>query len=263
MKHLNRKLWKVLAGLCALAMAAVWAVPAGAQTSGAKEKPPMYSYVGLWEFPRAQWAEMAKADEADQKILDGAVASGTLVGYGYDTNLVHQPDSPTHDDWWSAMSMAGLLNVLDQFYKAGNTASPVLTSATKHWDNIYVSRHYNWHAGSWKGAYTHGSSYKLKADAPDDAVEMLSTNLVVPLMEKMLADGTIHEYEIDVEAIHTQAPGTFWIFYFAANAEGLDKVNAALRDTMKANPLGGPAFGSMVDFSQHRDYLARSNATYK
>jgi hypothetical protein len=32
---------------------------------------------------------------------------------------------------------------------------------------------------------------------------------------------------------------------------------------MKSNPLGGPAFGSMVDFSVHRDYLARSNATYK
>jgi len=260
---LNRKLRTILAGLCAITMVAVWAWPAGAQTSEGKEKLPMYSYVALWNIPRAQWAEMEKTDAADQKILDGAIANGTIVGYGYDLNLVHQPDSPTHDDWWSAMSMAGLLNVLDQFYKAGNATSSTLASATKHWDNIYVSRHYNWHPGSWKGAYTHGSSYKLKADAPDNAVEMLATNLVVPLMEKLLADGTIHEYEIDTEAIHTEAPGTFWIFYLAANAEGIDKVNAALRDTMKANPLGGPAFGSMVDFTAHRDYLARTNATYK
>ena len=79
----------------------------------------------------------------------------------------------------------------------------------------------------------------------------------------MMADGALVEYEIDTEAIHTEAPGTFWIFYITANAEGLDKVNAALRDTLKANPLGGPAFNSMVDFSQHRDYLARTNATYK
>ena len=43
----------------------------------------------------------------------------------------------------------------------------------------------------------------------------------------------------------------------------LDKVNAALRERMKSNPLGGPAFSSMVDFSAHRDYLARTNATYK
>ena len=105
--------------------------------------------------------------------------------------------------------------------------------------------------------------YKLKADAPDNAVDMIAKHLVGPLMEKMLADGVIHEYEIDTEAIHTDAPGTFWIDYIAANAEGLDKVNAAVRDAVKANPMGGTAFVSMVDFSQHRDYLARTDATYK
>ena len=36
--------------------------------------------------------------------------------------------------------------------------------------------------------------------------------------------------------------GTFWIFYPATNAEALDKVNAALRATMKANTLAGSAF---------------------
>jgi hypothetical protein len=51
--------------------------------------------------------------------------------------------------------------------------------------------------------------------------------------------------------------------YIIAKAEGLDKVNAALRQTLRANPKGGPAFNSMVDFNQHRDYLARTNATYK
>jgi len=29
------------------------------------------------------------------------------------------------------------------------------------------------------------------------------------------------------------------------------------------NPLGGSAFGSMVDFSAHRDYLSSSTVTYK
>jgi hypothetical protein len=32
---------------------------------------------------------------------------------------------------------------------------------------------------------------------------------------------------------------------------------------MKSNPLRGPAFNSMVDFSAHRDELARTTATYK
>ncbi len=260
---MNSKVWGVFAGLCALAMAAVCVAPVSAQTSEIKEKPPMYSYVGNWAIPRAQWAEMEKSAAADRPVLDKGMADGTIVGYGSDINLVHQPDGETHDDWWSAMSMAGVLNILDQFYQTGSSTTPVLTTATRHWDEIYVSRYYNWHPGTFKGAYTHGSSYKLKPDAPPDAVETLSKNLIAPLMEKMLADGTIHEYEIDTEAIHTEAPGTFWLFYIAANAEGLDKVNAALMQTLKAHPLDAPAFDSMVDYSAHRDILVRTNATYK
>ena len=85
----------------------------------------------------------------------------------------------------------------------------------------------------------------------------------MPFFEKLLGDGAIHEYEVDTEAIHTDAPGTFLVVYVAANADGLDKVNAALRETLKTNPLTGPAFGSMVDFTAHRDYLLRTNATFK
>lgn len=262
---MNGKLWGAVALLCSLAMF-VNAAPANAQTATTtevKDKPPMYSYVGNWAIPRAQWAEMQKANAADQAILGKALSSGSIVAYGDDVNLVHQADGETHDDWWSAMSMAGVLNVLDQFYKSGNSVTPVLTTATKHWDNLFVSRYYNWHSGSWKDVYTHGSSFKLKPGVPDEAVDTLSKNLIVPLLEKLLADGTLHEYEIDTEAIHTEAPGTFWIFYITASAEGMDKVNAALREALKARPLDGPAFDSMVDFTEHRDYLARTNATYK
>ncbi len=253
-------MWRYVAA-STLAMASSLVLSASAQTSEVKEKPPMYSYVADWTIPRAQWGEMDKALASDQAILDKAIANGTLVGYGDDTNLVHQPDATTNDDWWSSMSMAGLLNVLDQMSKSGT--APVLNSATKHSDSIFVSRYYNWHAGSWKGAYTHVGYYKLKADAPDDAVDVLSKNMIVPLLEKLLADGTLHEYEVDTQAIHTQAPDSFWIVYIAANAEGLDKVSAALQGMSKANPLGGSAFGSMVDNAAHRDELARTNATFK
>ena len=247
--------------VCALAIAPFLVAIAGAQA--VKEKPPMYSYVGNWAIPRAQWGEMDKANAADRKILDKAMASGTIVAYGDDTILVHQPDGSTHDQWWSAMSMAGVLNVLEQFYQSGSAETPVLTTATKHYDEILVSRYYNWHSGSFKNGYTHVGVYKLKKDAPDDAVETLSKNLVVPLLEKLLADGALHEYEIDEQAVHTESPDTFVIVYIASSAEGLDKVNAALRDSLKANPLAAPAFGSMTESKGHRDELARTNAVYK
>jgi hypothetical protein len=246
-----------------LALSTLSATTAVAQNSEVKEKPPMYSYVGNWSIPRAQWAEMEKNTAADQKILDKALASGTIVGYGSDTILVHEADGPTHDDWWSAMSIAGILNVLEQFYQSGGSTAPVLGSATKHWDNIWVSTYYNWHPGAYKNVYTHVGSYKLKADAPSDAMDTLSKTVLVPFFEKLLASGAIHEYEVDSQYIHKDNPNTFVLVYIAANADALDKVDSALRDALKSNQLISPAFGSMVDFSAHRDDLSRTNATYK
>jgi len=252
----------MFAGLCAAALLGTWTT-AGAQSAEAKEKPPMYTYVASWAFPRARWAEVDKAGAANLKIFDKAVATGTLVGYGDDTNLVHQAEGSTHDTWWSSMSMAGLLNVLEDLSKNGSATSSVLATATKHEDNLYVSRFYNWHPGSWKGAYTHTAAYRLKPSAPDDAIEMLAKHHIVPIMEKLLAAGTVVEYEVDEEAIHTQSPDMFWVTYITPSAEDQDKVRAAVREAFKANPFAGPAADSMVDSAAHRDYLSQTNGVYK
>jgi hypothetical protein len=262
-KRVTNMKWNVFAGLCGLTMLALCAIPAGGQTAEVKEKPPMYSYVADWQIPRARWPEMEKANSADKAILDKAISDGTIVGFGDDESLIHQPDGWTHDNWWSAMSMAGLLKVLDQLSGSGTDGLSVLQSATKHSDSIYISRYYNWRSGSWKGGYTHVSVYKLKSDAPDDAVDTISKQLLVPLMEKQLADGAILEYEVDTEAIHTESPGTFEVVYVSPTADGLDKVNAAIQAVIKAQPLSGAAFGSMVDSSGHRDELSRAKGTYK
>jgi hypothetical protein len=260
---MNVKLLKVLAGVAGVAMGAFWAGQAGAQTSEVKEKAPLYTYVANWNIPRAQWPELQKATVANQKILDKAIADGTIVGYGDDVALIHTADGTTHDDWWSAMSLGGVLNVLEQFSKAGGSSASVLDTATNHFDTIYESRFYNWHPGSWKDGYTYTASYRLKPDAPSSAVETLSKRLIVPLLEKLFADGTLHEYEVDTQAIHSEAPGSFLIVYVTKNADGLDKVNAALEEAIKADPLGGVAFESMVDLAAHHDDLSLTSGSYK
>jgi hypothetical protein len=258
---MNKKHLRALSALCAIALLGMGTSGVRAQSVEVKEKPRMYTYFANWQIPRARWGEMDKVNAADKKLLDQAISSGTLVAYGDDANLVHQPEGPTHDNWWQAMSMAGVLDVLESL--SNGSPPPILASATKHSDAIYVSRFYNWHAGSYKGAYTHTAYYKLKADAPEHAVESISKNFVVPLMEKLLADGAIAEYEVDEEAIHTESPDGFWVEYISPTSAGLDKANTALGAAMKANPMAGPAFGSMVDFTVHRDYLTHSNAVYK
>src|SRR5262249_61236767 len=78
-----------------LCVAAALVLPLQAQTA-AKSKPTVYTYVAQWAVPRAQWADIVKADEADRPVLDKLVADGTLIGYGAYTNLIHQARQPTH-----------------------------------------------------------------------------------------------------------------------------------------------------------------------
>ena len=261
---MNRSVWKVLAAVAVFGALGTAPALAPAQTTEVKEKPRMYTYESSWVFPRTRWGDVDKENAgSNQKILGPALADGTLLGYGDDESLVHTADGPTHDNWWQASSMAGLLKVLEAFYKSGTVASPVLVSSTKHWDGVFESRFYNWKAGSWKGAYGRASTWKLKADAPNDAVDILSKNLFVPLLEKLLADGAIVEYEIDEESIHTDSPDLFFVYIMAPTAAGLDKFNAAVSDGLKNAPLTGPAFASMIDFAPHRDQLVRANATYR
>jgi hypothetical protein len=45
--------------------------------------------------------------------------------------------------------------------------------------------------------------------------------------------------------------------------EGIDKVNAAIRQALKTSPLDVATFDSMVDYPAHRDELVRTNAVFK
>jgi len=250
------KVWSVFAGASALLMAAAWATPASAQSATIEAKPPMYTYISNWAIPRAQWSELDKALADTHKVLAGS----SLVGYGVDENLLHQAEGSTHEVWWSGMSMAAVINVLEELRKI---PAPVLNKATKHWDDIYVSRFYNWHSGSAHGAYIQTTSYKLAAGASGDAVQILSKDIFGPLFEKLLLDGTLIGYQVYVQAEHTEAPGTFWVALITAKAEGLDKVNTMIGEIFNSHPLVGPTFAFEVDFAAHRDYLYRTEATYR
>ncbi|MGO8759301.1 MAG: hypothetical protein ACLQG3_14375 [Terracidiphilus sp.] len=258
---MNKKMWSAFAGLCGVAALALGGVSA-AHAQEIKPKPPMYSYVANWQVPRANWPDVGKALQSANDVLAQAQADGIVVGHGTDTNLIHQLDAETHDLWWSTTSLANAVKALDRIHAASDPNSAAL-NASKHWDNLYVSHYYNWTSGSYKGAYTHVGVYKLKADAPDDALDTLAQQLIVPLLEKQLASGAIIEYEIDTLAIHTEAPGTFAVVYLTPTPEGLDTVQAAVHEAVKAAPLFGQAFDSVTDDSGHRDELLKSDGVYK
>lgn len=259
---MSKRLFTLFMGLCALAAVLVPSVPSAAQSQETKSKPAMYSYVANWQIPRANWNDFDGAVGSSKSVLSKALADGTIVGYGSDINLVHTLDGETHDVWWSSMSMAGVIKAMELARGASDANSAALNNA-KHWDEVFVSHYYNWKSGSFKSGYTRVAEYKLKADAPDDAVDSLAQHFVVPILEKALADGTIVEYEIDTPAVHTEAPGMFAIVYIASAPEGLDTVQAAISASAKEDALAVQAFGSFTDDSGHRDEWLKTEGAYK
>ena len=260
---MNTMLVRVLAAVCLTGALGLATTPASAQSSEVKEKPRIYTYVSNWVLPRSKWADMEKNNAASQKTIDAAIANGTIFAAGSGEALIHTEHGATHYGWWCATSQAGVLNLLDEFYKSGSTTNATFASATAHWDGLYVSRFYNYKSGPLKNGYDHASYYKLKPDAPNDAVATLSKALLVPFFEKLVSDGTVVAYQVAEEAIHTQDPNWFFVFYLTPDAASLDKVNAALSAALAKDPLGGTAFGSLVDFTVHRDDLSRANAMFK
>jgi len=72
--------------------------------------------------------------------------------------LIHTEHGATHYGWWCATSEAGVLSVLDEFYKNGSATNATFASATGHWDGLYVSRFYNYKSGPLKNGYDHSAT---------------------------------------------------------------------------------------------------------
>ena len=258
---MSKNKWNTLAVVCAIALGSIVVVPVSSQAQTVQPKPRVYGYISNWQIPRAHWAEMKSS--ANDAMLKKAMADGTIIGYGSDENLVHTPDGWTHDDWFMANSMGDLMKVLEQYY-TGNDTPPVLLTATKHWDLVLTSRYYNWKPGA---SYTKGvvsvSAYKLKSTAPENAFTVISGEIVAPLLEKLIANGTIVEYEIDTQAVHTSAPGAFWIITVVQDPANLDKVDDAIRADIKAAPITDATFATLTNWKAQRDEMGLGTGTFK
>jgi hypothetical protein len=238
---------------CAFAIAMLMASTAWTQ-SASQEKAPLYTYVAEWAVPRAMWGDYQKSQAAEDEAMKKLVADGTLVSYGSFSVLNHQEGSPTHGTWFSAKSVANLMKVLEGLRAGPDSTGPVL-SASKHWDFILESKDYSAHSGNFKNGYLRVGHWKYKAGASDPDGKILKATMVA-MLEKLLADGALHSYQIDEEAVHSEDPGAFYIAIVANGAEGIDKFNAAIDENEKKNPAGWAGFGGLLDSEGHRDFLA-------
>ena len=219
-------------------------------------KPPVYTYISQWAVPRAQWAEIVKVDDQERSLMDKLVADGTLTGYGAFTNLIHQEGEPTHGTWFSARSEGNLLKALEAVYASpGMTTAPV-EGASKHWDYILVGRIYNQRPGKSEGGYLAGDQWDVKPGEMR-AYNDLMKSALVPVCERLLADGIVTSYGMDTEDFHTQKLGRVTFYFTTPDASAFDKASKAFDEAFDKSPALGSALQSMVDRQGHRDFLDR------
>lgn len=248
----NRRVFNV----CLLSVAACLAVAPSHAQSADQSKPPMYIYVSEWAVPRAQWADMAKVDEQDRSLMDKLVSDGTLISYGSLTNLIHQEGEPTHTTWMSASSEGNLLKALEAVYaNPGSTTAPV-EAASKHWDYFLVSRVYNHRSGKSENGYFAGEAWNVKPGQMRAYVSLVKS-AVVPVFDKLVADGTVTAYSMDTEDFHTGNLGRVTFVFATPDAAAFDKASKAMDDAFDNNPSLSAAMMSMVDREGHRDFLDR------
>lgn len=247
---IKRTMWFV----CVVILCVVSA-PLGAQTA-AKAKPPVYTYVAQWSVPRAQWSDMVKLDEQDKSILDKLVADGTLIGYGAYTNLIHQEGEPTHGTWFTATSEGNLLKALEAIYAQPASVGAPVQGASKHWDQILTGSIYNAKPGASTGGYLTWSRWELKPGEMRGYTE-LTKSTMVPVLEKLLAEGSITSYGLLSEDYHQGKLGTIYEYFTVPDAASLDKANKAFDDAFDNNPAFGDAVRALTDREGHRDYLTR------
>jgi hypothetical protein len=223
----------------------------------ANDKPALYTYVSEWAVPRAMWADYLKMDEADTADMKKALSDGTIVGFGAYAVLNHQEGHPTHGTWFSATSMANLMKVLEALRTAPDATSPVL-AASKHWDYILESRDYAWHSGTFTNGYLRVAQWQFSSGASDPGGKLMRAS-IGSMLDKLLADGAIHGYQIDHETVHSSDPNVFDVAIVTNGAEGLDKFSDAIDETEKQDPTIVAAFDSMIEAKGHRDMLARAS----
>src|SRR5215472_12665162 len=179
---------------------------------------------------------MEKYNASQKPVFDKLISDGTIIGDGYFKMAAHTDGSRNHGSLWTVTSMANLMKALSILATQLVPADiEKIEAASKHFDLILVSQHYAANAGSFENAYLRVGSYRNKP-GEGEAADKVIRSYIVPQLDKLVADGTIHSCSVDCEAIHSGDPNSFDIAIVTNNADGLDKFTAALEANGKANP---------------------------
>jgi hypothetical protein len=252
-KTMAKRVLQGMALLCtALMLGAAGGRPAQAQAQTNAGDQGVYTYVALWDTPRAQWGDIEKFYKDARPALDKLVAGGTLVGWGNARAFVHDASGFTHANWITATSFANLSRALETIHSA--LPQPAAFANSKHVDEILRATIHGGKPGASGTGMLWVASYELRSGQAEEFTRLFESE-IKPLFEEQVAAGTILSYSLNFQAVHTGTPGGVSIAYVLPDVAGIDKFQAALAAYEGQHPELGPAMEATMDYAAHRDSL--------
>ncbi|HUK12587.1 MAG TPA: hypothetical protein VLW17_04725 [Thermoanaerobaculaceae bacterium] len=180
----------------------------------------------------------------DKPVVDKLLADGTIVDWGIGVPYIHTGSDWTHAFWITAADWAHHAMV-DKAFEASEKArkedenkkiDEALRAALvpdTHRDlvfrNVVAHSAPRGTGGSGK-AYLWLADYQAKPGKDDEAVGIYRS-AIEPVFAKLLADGTLRSYGVQVPVVHSEITpvGSLSFWYEVGDLADLDKVQGALR----------------------------------
>lgn len=225
--------------------------------------------VATFKVPPAKEGAFVEKGKAFVPVLDKLMASGSVLSYGIDTDILHVPGE-TNIAFWVVVPNYEALdkenNAIEEFIMANPGMMQdlmAMTDPAAHHDLI-VRTWEESHKSVPPGSKPIGDfdEVRVKPGRMQEFMELFR-KYDKPVYEKLVADGVIYAYELDTEAVHTMEPGLTWTIVSMPNLAAKDKVNAAFAEAEKKIPeaernMIEKLYVDMVVPGSHRDSLSVS-----
>jgi len=236
----------------------------------------------------AQFLDLVKTVGAP--VRDKLMADGVVLAWGVEVPLLRQPGGVTHLIWYSVADLAGVEKVdaamraqiakLDEegmkgtatakkgsATPGGGVTSRIQEVADMSKTHDYLTRDLVFVTGS--GNPPAGAlpwvRYNFVKVKPGKGGELRKTweKYNKPVLDKLVADGTVLAYGLAVEELRTDGDFTHYVWYATKDLAGMDKVRAAYtadRDkrSQEEQDVIAAEFAKLLDLDASRSEMARS-----
>jgi len=204
----------------------------------------------------------------DKPVFDKLQADGVVLAWGLDARFIHRDGASTHMLWWVTKDYDGM----DKAFAALREIKPepadlekyrATTDAAKHHDHITRTILEKVSEGEPSAPLFTSWAY-IKVDTGKGSEwRKLFEKYSQPVFDKLVADGVVYGYGIDVEDFHSEDPGWRALWVLTTSMAAFDKVDAAFtadrqKRSEEEREAIGRQFRDITAPSEHRDSLWRA-----